>query len=392
MKERLRKTVGRWPDAALAAALIAIGIVELMLAGEEGVRATMPVQLPAVVVICGAVVAWRRRPLVAALVLSVGIGILSSAQEEPAATTEIVAIVLVAFGSGAGLPLRRALLALVLVYGGLLVHLVAIGTPEDALWIGVFIVPAWFFGRLMRERRTRIEELERLTEELERSREEQARLAVAAEQARIAREMHDIVAHAVSLMTIQAAGGERVAERDPARAREVFGVIREAGSEALGELRRMLGVLRGEGADGGVTDPQPSLADLDALVERARAAGLDARLTCSGERLSEVAPGHALAVYRVVQEALTNAAKHADGAAVDVSVAATDGTLAVDVCDDGRGGAVEPAAHGAGHGLIGMRERAAAYGGTLEAGPAESGGYEVRLRLPLSAREGSDPS
>ena len=369
----------RRSDVVLAAVLTAIGVAEVALflpAGSE--RA---VHLPAVVLMCGAVAWWRARPVVATVGLGAGALALALADDELGAIAEGVAIILVAYGAGAGLALRRSLLTAGAIYGGMVAYLVATGQVEDAVWNVLFVVPSWLVGRLMRDRRRRIDELERLTAELERSREEQARLAVAAEQARIAREMHDIVAHAVSLMTIQAAGGERVAERDPQRAREVFGVIREAGSEALGELRRMLGMLRGD--DGGAPDPQPSLDGLGALVERARAAGLDARLTLRGDGLPDLPPGPSLAAYRVVQEALTNAAKHAAGASVEVDVARQDGALHVVVRDDGTGAAAEPAAHGAGHGLIGMRERAAAYGGTLDAGPAVRGGYEVRLTLPL---------
>jgi signal transduction histidine kinase len=234
----------------------------------------------------------------------------------------------------------------------------------------------WVGGRLIRVSRQR----EALLEE---QRDEQARAAVADERARIARELHDVVAHAISVVVLQARGGRKVLGDDPAAAHEAFDVIESTSTQALGEMRRLLGLLRAE--DDLELAPLPTLARLDRLVDELRASGLPVELTVTGSR-SDLPPGVDVSAYRIVQEALTNALKHAGPARAHVRVEFGDDAVVVEVVDDGSGApAPGVAANGGGHGLVGMRERVAIVGGAVDAGPRPQGGYAVRARLPYAA-------
>jgi signal transduction histidine kinase len=238
---------------------------------------------------------------------------------------------------------------------------------------------AWALGDNLRTRRAYLVEVEARAERLEREREEQARRAVAAERARIARELHDVISHNVSVMVVQAAAGRDVFESRPERAREALGSIESIGREALVELRRLLGVVSaaGESEEAGFS-PQPGLARLPELLEQVGAGGLRVRLTVSGQARGLPA-GVDLSAFRIVQEALTNTLKHAHASRAHVSVRYSDTGLEVEVLDDGIAGA--PA--GGGRGIVGMRERAALVGGELSAGPRPAGGFGVRARMPL---------
>ncbi len=208
--------------------------------------------------------------------------------------------------------------------------------------------------------------------------------AVADERRRIAREMHDVVAHSVSMMVIQAGGARRILDREPARAVAAAELIERAGREALAEMRHLLGVLH-VGEDPAELAPQPTLAKLDALVERARAAGLPVTLEVHGSR-PQLTAGLDLAAYRVLQEALTNVIKHGGSAPTDVRVHYRADAVEVLVSDRGNG-LVDARLAGSGHGLVGMRERVRMYGGELHAGRRAGGGFEVSVRLPLEGEE-----
>jgi signal transduction histidine kinase len=238
-----------------------------------------------------------------------------------------------------------------------------------------FLLPlaAFLLGSLERSHREHAETLRERADQLERERIAEAARAAAEERARVARDMHDILAHAVSLMVVQAEAGPVVVRSDPARAEQAFGAIADAGRDAMVQLRWMLGVLK---ADEGQRLPQPTLAQLPELVRGT------AELEVTGKP-RPVPPDTEVAVYRIVQEALTNTVKHAAARHVGVLLDWSFDQLHVTVTDDGRGKA--PGTAG-GHGLIGIRERAAACGGTAEAGPRPGGGFEVRARLPY--REG----
>jgi signal transduction histidine kinase len=232
-------------------------------------------------------------------------------------------------------------------------------------------------------RRAYLAALEDRAARLERERDQQARLAVAQERTRIAREVHDIVSHSLSVMVALADGAAAVNATAPDRAAEAMGQTARTGRDAIGEMRRMLGTLR---TDEPAADrhPQPGIAELDALLDQVRAAGLPSRLTVEGG-LGHLPVGAQLAVYRIVQESLTNIRKHADGAsAAWVRLTRSDGTIHVEVTDDGRARGMLASVPG--HGIAGMRERAAAYGGSVEAGPGPRG-WRVHAWMHLDQKE-----
>jgi signal transduction histidine kinase len=202
------------------------------------------------------------------------------------------------------------------------------------------------------------------------------------ERARIARELHDVVAHSITVMVIQARGGRRVLESEPSDAREAFAVIESTGQQALDEMRRLVGMLR-SGDETLPLAPQPSLKELGTLVEQLRAAGLPVQVSVEGEP-RDLPPGLELSAFRIVQEALTNALTHAGPARARVVLRYGADELELEISDDGPG---TGASSGSGYGLVGMRERVDVYGGELEAGRRPEGGYALRVRLPLrSAR------
>jgi signal transduction histidine kinase len=248
----------------------------------------------------------------------------------------------------------------------LLVFVFLTGMATAAVVIGVNV----------RTRRAYLAALEERAAQLERDRDQQGQLAAAAERARIAREMHDIVAHNLSVMVALADGAGFMAASNPARSIGAMAHVSKTGRHALGEMRRLLGVLRDDGA--AALAPQPGLADLDALLERVRAAGLRVTLQVSGRPIA-LGSGAELTVYRLVQEALTNTLKHAGpDAQATVRLSYEDDGIDVEVADDGSGRTLVSAG---GQGLPGMRERAAVYGGAIEAGPAATGGWRVHTRL-----------
>jgi signal transduction histidine kinase len=276
---------------------------------------------------------------------------------------------------------------------------------EVAVVVGPVLL-AWLLGDSARWRRSYYQALEERAARLERERDAQAQVAAAAERARIAREIHDVVAHNVSVMVVQADGAAFALDSSPQRAREALTAISATGRRALAEMRSLLGVLRDSAAapasgpelaagpilasgptvaSGPELAPQPGIEELGDLLEQARAAGLPVSFTVSGVP-RPVPQGEALAVYRVVQESLTNIRKHAGpGVTAAVSLGYADEGLVIRVTDDGRGAAATGGAGlaGAGHGLAGMRERIELYGGTVRSGPRAGGGYEVVARLPL---------
>jgi signal transduction histidine kinase len=237
---------------------------------------------------------------------------------------------------------------------------------------------AWVFGDNLGTRRAYTRALEERAERLEREQEREAARAVAEEQARIARELHDVIAHNLSVMVVQAAAANDVFDARPERAREALRTIEATGRTALAELRRLLGGVRGDGAD---FTPQPDLGQLDVLIDQVRAAGLQVVFRIQGEP-RPLPAALELSAYRVVQEALTNTLKHAHASRVDIALNYSDGALDIEVCDDGTGNGSEP---GAGHGLIGMRERVGVFGGSLDTGPAPGGGFKITARFPSVA-------
>lgn len=330
---------------------------------------------------------WRLRAPVTVLVLSCGLSaVLSVVAHSAMPQLPLYAVItLYTVADRAGERQRWTVLAVTVV-----ANVVGTRSPNGALFSLLTSVGAFVFGCLVRElRRLAAVEAERAREAGRRAASDAAR-AVAEERARIAREMHDILAHAVSLMVIQAEAGPLVVRGDPERAIKVFDTIADSGRDAMVQLRRVLGVLKEDGAVPELA-PQPRLAELPALAERVRRTGVRVEL--------EVDPAGRLpadieaAGYRIVQEALTNTVKHAEAGRIEVRVVREGTELVVLVSDDGRGVRPRPdrAAGGlsGGRGLVGIRERAAACGGRAEAGPGPEGrGFLVSARLPLGEEEG----
>lgn len=238
----------------------------------------------------------------------------------------------------------------------------------------------FFIGRTVYTRRAYITALEDRARAAETNQKAIAEQAVADERRRIARELHDVVAHHVSVMSVLAAGVRRTLVRDPTAADEALATIEGTGRTAMREMRRLLNILRAADDDDGGVElmPQPGLAAVEVLVEQLRDAGLPVRLHVTGQPV-QLDPGVALTVFRIVQEALTNTLKHAGHATADVRIGFLPETLTVEVTDNGRGPGIGPPA--AGHGLVGMRERVALYGGALRIGPRPGGGYRVYARI-----------
>ncbi|HEV2975773.1 MAG TPA: sensor histidine kinase [Solirubrobacteraceae bacterium] len=296
----------------------------------------------------------------------------------------IPAGVLIFYGAGAFLAARRSRAALGLGVTVLFLDLLFVAPSfAEFFFTGIMLcLLPWTVGRIMRERGARERAQRESAERLDAEREQRAHVAAFSERTRIARELHDVIAHSVSVMVIQAGGARTVMDSEPELAETSLRSVERAGREALAEMRRLLGVLdRGE--DPRALAPQPGLVDIEDLVSRTRTAGLETKLCVEGEP-AVISPALDLCAYRIVQEALTNAIKHAGPARVTVQVRWTRDALEIDVNDDGCG----PIAHNGasrGHGIAGMRERTDLHGGNIEAGAGANGGFAVQARLPLTA-------
>jgi signal transduction histidine kinase len=326
-------------------------------------------------------IAWRRvQPLTVLCVVTV-VQMVSEAFNYVGSGWVGVFIAAYTVGSILG---SRVAWRIVVVLLPVLVAFVTLGWVRgDAPWQALVTVPVMFGGAMvlgdnMRRRREHVAELAERAERAERERELLAHQRLQEERTRIARELHDVVAHSVSLMVIQAAAARRQLSVDPQRADQALSTVEQTGREAMTEMRRILGVLRGESKTQEL-EPQPSLHDLDHLV--ATAPDLPVSVHAEGE-LAGLPSGVELSAYRIVQEALTNVRRHAGPVhAVDVSLVRRSDALVVEVNDDGRGASA--AANGVGFGIVGMRERVAAFDGELSAGPRGGGGWRVRATFPL---------
>jgi signal transduction histidine kinase len=250
-------------------------------------------------------------------------------------------------------------------------------TGADLVLTGAIYTGAYLSGSTVRNRRLYFGELEARAAELERERDAEAKRAVADERLHIAQELHDVVAHSMGVIAVQAGVGAHVIDQDPTEAKRSLEAIADTSRSTLREIRRILGVLRNDGAAG--YQPAPGLADLDRLVGDFEDAGLPVTVAVQGAP-DGLPPGVDLTAYRIVQEALTNALKHAGPARASVTVHYQPGEVRLSVTDDGRG--VNGTTSDGGHGLLGMRERVGVYGGSLEAGPKTGGGFRVAAALP----------
>lgn len=378
----VRRVAGRWW-------LPVFGVLLMGAAAANAVTYDTPSR-PAAGVLsalaAGAVLLRNRSRWAMTAVLVVGLAALAVLGIGETPMWAFVELLVVAFWAAEGLPPRDAAVAISL--------LIAVGITFDArsgessaagsIVSPLIIVGApAFAGVLLRRSREQSERLRELSAELAEQRDRAAGAAVLAERARIAREIHDVVAHTVSVMVVQAGAAENQLDAAHPAAGPVS-AIRATGKQALAELRRVIGVLRAAGDD--ETHPQPALADIPALVATLRAGGMQVTLACE-DGLDELSPGLQLTVFRTIQEALTNVRKHAANATVAVAVHRAGDGVRVVVEDDGAG-AETPGAPG--FGLLGLRERADLYGGTLHAGPRPDGaGWSVRLDVPVRGQTGA---
>jgi signal transduction histidine kinase len=368
-------------DALLAAGVVALTQVEVWRQGAVTGAARVGT---AVALLAATLSLLWRRPAAMACAVAIAAGLVAQAAISGADLSSVgwtLATLVALYSAGRYLSLRRALLALAVIVAGLAVReLRDLGSYrrdgyQNAFWWLLVVVP--FGAGIFVHSRGQALVLRRVAARTEAESAQSARAAVAEERARIARELHDVVAHDVSAVVLQAEAAEEMLNRQPERTRESLHAIQRLGREALGEMRTVLGVIRGDG-DGPLA-PQPTLAELPALIERNREAGLPAELCMEGAP-RRLAPGLEVSAYRIVQEALTNVRKHAQGARATVTVRFGPSSLEVEVADDGPGAA---AAEGpAGHGLIGMRERVSFFGGRFSARPGPAGGFLVRATFP----------
>jgi signal transduction histidine kinase len=270
-----------------------------------------------------------------------------------------------------------------LAFGVGVVAIVAHNDPKGGVgnfvFVSIVFSIAWLIGFLVSRTFHEAERARERAARAEREREERALLAVSDERARIARELHDVVGHSVSVMTVQASAARRLLRPQQEKEREALLVVEKTGREAMAEMRRMVGVLR-RPEEAPALAPQPSLEQIETLVDHTREAGLPVTLRIEGDPV-QLPPGVDLTAYRLVQEALTNTMKHAQASSAEVVVRHGDGDVELTISDDGVGGADGDSG---GHGLVGMRERVSVYGGELEAGPRADGGFRLRARLPIS--------
>jgi signal transduction histidine kinase len=364
--ERLRRVNPLVWDSLLAA-LIA-SIVGATVSSQDGVRGLVAWGL---VVVASAPLAVRRRaPLPVLGVVSGATVVLALAGNGGAGDT---ALALASYTVAAHEPWRRvATFGIPLALVGASVSQVAAQTHHN--WVEVVTgltvavgLPI-LIGRIVFNRRRR----------LVLDRESAAREAVTLERTRIARELHDVVAHAMSVMIVQAGAARTVVDRDPNAALDAIAQVEQTGRAGLAEMRRLIGVLTDDG-QAGSTAPMPGLAQLDPLLDTVRSAGLPVELFRTGTA-RELPAGADLAAYRVIQESLTNALKHAGPASARVALDYTSDRVTIEVADDGRGPSAEP---GVGHGLIGMRERVGLFGGTLETSARPGGGFVVHAEIPV---------
>ncbi|KND38400.1 sensor histidine kinase [Streptomyces acidiscabies] len=380
-------------DGFWAVVLFGFAIVTETAHHEVGRTNSLPVVLPTVVALCLVMTLRRRLPeamLVLAavagcaqLVLGVGVNVANFA---------MLMIVYTVAAVGARWASRVAL-----AMGVCAATAAQLRWPDDVsesanivtvVFLTVPFVLAWVLGDSMRTRRAYLAQLEERAARLEREREAQAKVAVAAERARIARELHDVVAHNVSVMVVQADGAAYVLDAAPDQAKKALETISSTGRQALAEMRRLLGVLRtGEHREGGEYVPQPDVEQIEDLVQQCRGSGLPVDFKVEGTA-RPLPSGVELTAYRIVQEALTNTRKHGGpNAGASVRLVYFDDGLGLLVEDDGKGAPhelyEEGGADGQGHGLIGMRERVGMVGGTLDAGPRPGGGFRISVLLPL---------
>ncbi len=385
---RLRDANPLVVDTILAVLVLIPGLVSLT-ADPTPANPTPADALAVALVIVGfGAIALRRRFPMAVLIVSTGAAISYVVRDYPDNGLPVMA--LIALYTVASLRRRRVwvgalVVFLVLLGASVVTHPEEVNVVDFAGNAAIFGIAA-VFGDSARLRKAYLAALEARAADLERNQQVEAQRAVAEERLRIARELHDVVAHAMSVVAVQSGVGAHVIDTDPAEAKRILQNVKVTSREALDEMRRLLGVLRDQEseADGSARTlaPAPGLDGVDMLAQSLRAAGVPVQVTISGAR-TEVPPGVDLCAFRIVQEALTNVLKHAGQARAQVDVGYRPGSVTVVVTDDGRGASAAPGPAGSGHGLLGMRERVAVFGGELTTGPRVGGGFRVAATLPF---------
>lgn len=367
-------------DGSFAVMLTFVTQVELLLADRiEGPIAVQSISFAAMTLS----VAWRRTmPLLAAALVSAGL-IAQTLAGEAEVVGGFIAFLVVTYSVASYADLRNALLGGLFVLIGLSTFpLVNDINFADEVGNLAIIVGTWTLGRAVRSRQIRAVEAEDRVVAIEREREEKMRAVVAEERGRIARELHDIVAHGVSVMVLQAGAARQTLDRDPGKVRELLETVEHMGRQALDEMHRLLSVLRRSDDDLAVTPPL-KLAAIERLIDDVRGTGLAVELRIEGEQ-RPLAPGLEVSAYRIVQEALTNTIRHAQASSVQVVLRYDPDALELTIGDNGTGSTDDR--NSGGHGLIGMKERAELFDGSVNAGPGEPNGWVVTARLPILAR------
>jgi signal transduction histidine kinase len=366
-------------DYIAAAALAVLAQIEIWIG--DAVPAPRWLAVPMAMLMCGTVALRRRQPLLAGTLVMAGNIVLILAAGTPGQSVALaISWFCGLYAIAVWTDTRGFLIGIGVLVAGNASTLVGdtSGIKDTWLFTIVPIAAMLLARRAIRDRQERADTLAARAELLEREQHLRAQEAVVEERARIARELHDLVAHNVSVMVIQAGAERHALTEDQAQTREALGSIEQAGRQALADARRLLGMLRRDG-EREELEPQPGLGQVADLIEQVERAGLQVSLAVEGEPRA-LDPGRDLCAYRIVQEGLTNALKHAGRSHAEVLLRYAPGLLAIEIRDDGAGSAQ---LDGAGQGLIGMRERVALYGGELVAGARETGGFEVLARLPL---------
>jgi signal transduction histidine kinase len=369
--------LARWLQIGWLDVVISVGLSVLAIAEGPG---TDSVDFSPAVLLCTAPLVFRRRgPIPVLLVALAGFSIAGNASNLAALVGGLIAAVSV------GLDEKHPVLGLLTVTGVAAAIAAEFGRGSSTqLPIAPYLTPflligaAFLAGRAIASRQVVADQQRERANQMEREHDAAIKAATEAERRHIARELHDVIAHTVGVMVVQAAAARHVLEEKPGASRDALLVVENTGHEAMAELRRLLGVLNEDGTAAPMA-PQPGTDGLESLVERVREAGLPVELRIEGEA-RQLPPGIDVATYRIVQEALTNALKYAGGAPTQAVLRYSNDAIEIDVIDEGK---VTTPADGIGRGLTGMRERVAVFGGSIEAGRRDEGGYGVHAHLPL---------
>jgi len=384
-------------DVLLAVGIAVADLVPRLGSNSSTVRPLDAAGVALILLPCVALV-WRRSRPLPVLSITCGCLLLVQVREYVEPPSIFLSLLAASYAAGAYCRSRTGILTAVGILVGYVVT-VRVGSPapappiDEAIGVASIVAGTFVLGRSLGLGRAYTAQLEQRATDLARSREAELRGVVAEERSRIARDLHDVVAHHVSVMTVQAAAARRQLERDPKRSEEAMAAVETTGRTALAEMRRIVGIMRGPDDDvpsdqAEVRAPQPGLAELPTLITQIGEAGLPVSLRVIGEP-RPLSVGLDLAAYRIVQEALTNSLRHAGPTTAEVVIRYGSRELVVQVLDRGHGLAADldnrgrPTARPLGHGLLGMRERVGVYGGELYAGPRAGGGFEVLARVPI---------